>query len=230
MGQKLIHLASNSQVRGVQQISSDVWTEVLFVPTAGNTLFNGMAVFWVYAKNTGTAPFEFGADSVTVADKNGRTVPVLTVGQVAQRLRGNTTKQEFVYTLASSFLSALEVAPYSTVTQTGVYSGYTSNGQYVSGVTYTTGPNTTVEYLAQQQNSARIDTFSSNEEAAYRQAIVNINRLSLNPATLDPGHAVEGIIAVPLPNGFSLPNRFVFTVTTPTAVSSHAFTIKSSSQ
>jgi len=204
--------------------------EVLFVPTAGNVLFNGMAVFWVYAKNTGSASFEFGENSIGVADKNGKTVPLLTLDRVTQKLRGNKTKQEFAFILASSFLSALEAAPYSTVTQTGVYSGYTSSGQYVTGTTYTTGPNTTVQYLAQQQNSARIDTFSSNTEAAFARAMANVDRLSLRPASLAPGQSVEGIVAVPLPSGFSLPNRFVFSIRAVSKVSSHVFTIKSSAQ
>lgn len=228
--QKLVHLASNSHVLGVQEISGKSWVEVLFVPTAGNDLFNGMAVFWVYAKNIGTTPFEFGADSLSVTDKRGNAIPVLTVDKVALRLRGNKNRQEFAFIVASSFLSAIEAAPYSTVTQTGVYSGYTSSGQYVSGVTYTTAPNTTVEYLAQQQNSARTDTFSSNLDAAFSRAMANIGRLSLRPALLGPGDKAEGIIAVPLPNRFSLPNRFAFTVRAANDASVHYFTISSSAK
>lgn len=229
-GQKLVHVTANPVIKGVQQISDDAWVEVLFEPTVGNTLFNGMAVFWVYVRNTGNASFDFGAQSVSIEDKNGRPIQLLTLDKVAQKLRGNKTRQEFAFIIASSFLSALEAAPYSQVTQTGVYSGYTPTGQHVSGVTYTTGPNTTVQYMAQQQNSEKIDAFSGDMNAAYARALANIERLSLKPVTLSPGSAIEGIVAVPLPNTLTLPNRFRFTVLAGTHSSVHAFTISRSAQ
>jgi len=229
-GQKLVQMTRNASIKGVQQLTTDAQVEVLFEPTAGNALFNGMAVFWIYAKNTGTEPFDFGAPFVSVEDKNGKPVELFTLDKVAAKLRANKSGQEFAYILASSFLSALEAAPYSQVHQTGVYSGYTSTGQYVSGVSSTTGPNTTVQYLSQQQNSARIESFSAEMNSAYGRALSSIQRLSLTRVVVPPGVSAEGIVAVPLPNAFTLPNKFRFKLKVGAGTSLHDFTINRSAQ
>jgi len=228
--QKLVHMTTNPGIVGVQQFTTDALVEVLFEPTAGNVLFNDMAVFWIYAKNTGTTPFDFGTSFVSVEDKNARPVELLTIANIVGRLSSNKSSQEFASILASSFLAALESAPYAQVHQTGVYSGYTSSGQYVSGTYSTTTPNTTVQYLAQQQNSARIDSFSDKMNNAYQRALANIQRLSLTQVTLAPGSSIEGIVAVPLPNGFTLPNKFRFKLRAGAVVSSHDFTINRSAR
>ena len=70
------------------------------------------------------------------------------------------------FILASSFLSAVSVAPYLTNQQVGTYSGYSSTGQYVQGTYVGTTTNKTVEYMAQQENTARIDSFTDQMNAA----------------------------------------------------------------
>lgn len=229
-GQKLVHAPANAAIKGVQQITDNVHVEVLFEPTAGNAMFNGMAVFWVFVKNKGAAPIGFSAADITAEDQNGKKVELVTLDKIAQKMRTNKSSQEFVFILASSFLSALEAAPYSRVQQTGIYSGYTSRGEYVSGVASTSGPNTTVQYLAQQQNSARVGQFSGEMEGAYARALSNVQRLSLTAAELAPGATTEGIIALPLPTGFSLPNKFRVKVSAGKDHSTHDFAIARSSQ
>lgn len=229
-GQKLVHAPANAEIKGVQQITDKLHVEVLFEPTAGNAMFNGMAVFWIFVKNNGTAPFGFSATDVTAEDKNGKKVELVTLDKIARKMRANKSSQEFAFILASSFLSALEAAPYSTVYQTGVYSGYNSRGEYVTGITSTSGPNTTVQYLAQQQNSARVDQFSGEMDSAYARALANVQRLSLAATELAPGATAEGIIALRLPAGFSLPNKFRVKVSVGKDHSTHDFTIARSSQ
>ncbi len=223
--QKFIRAKKNRAIFGTQEIKSGIQNEVLFEPTANNMLFNGMAVFWIYAKNLDREPFRFGASALSVEDKNGSTVEVLTIDEVANRLRGNKSQRDWAFLIASSFLSALEAAPYAYSRQTGVYSGYTSDGRYVSGVTTSTTPNTTVQYLAQQQNTERIASFSAQMNDAYSRALWNLRRLSLKETVLQKGESIEGIVAIRLPSFYSLPNRFKFKLRVENNVFTHDFTI-----
>jgi len=229
-GQLFVRPPRNSAIFGIQEVKSGIHNEVLFEPTAGNTLFNGMAVFWIYVKNIDRDPFRFGATSIRVEDKNGKPVEVLTLDAISSRLRANKSKQEWAFILASSFLSALEAAPYARTQQTGVFSGYSSDGRYVTGTTVSTTQNTTVEYLAQQRNNDRIDTFSGSMNDAYARASVNLQRLALNEVEVQKGDAIQGIIAVRLPSAYSLPNRYRFILTISGSGFSHDFTISNSSK
>jgi hypothetical protein len=227
-GQKFVRPPTNQAVFGIQEIKSGIHNEVLFEPTAGNTLFNGMAVFWIYVKNVDRVPFRFGATSVRVEDKNGKPVEVLTLDAISNRLRANKSKQEWAFILASSFLSALEAAPYARTQQTGVFSGYSSDGSYVSGTTVSTTKNTTVEYLSQQRNTDRISTFSTSMNDAYGRAQANLQRLALNEVEVGTGEVLQGIVAVRLPPGFSLPNRYRFVLNISGNTFTHDFPIGSS--
>ena len=124
-------------------------------------------------------------------------------------------------------LSAIAAAPYATTQQSGTYSGYTSQGQYVTGTYVGTQQNKTVEYLAQQQNNARIESFSDEMSAALSRALMNVRRLALNEMLLEKGQSMEGIITVPLPNLYSLPNRYRFIIKIGDSVFEHDFPISS---
>ena len=229
-GQTFVRSAFNAAMFGIQEVKSGIHNEVLFEPTAGNVLFNGMAVFWVYVKNTDRDPFRFGTSSIRVEDKNGKPVELLTLNTIAGHLQANKSKQEWAYILASSILAGIESAPYAHTTQTGVYSGYTSNGQYVSGTVMTTSPNTTVEYLATQRNNDRIGSFSADMNNAYSRALVNLQRLALNEVELSRGDVTQGIVAVHLPSRYSLPNRYRFVVSIDGNVFTHDFPISNTAR
>jgi len=222
-GQKLVAVPPQKTTFGSQEIRGGIHSEVLFEPTAGNTLFNGTAVFWIYTKNVDTDAFRFGPSDVSVVDKNGKPVKTMSPQDLLSKLKSNKSKQEWGYILASSMLSALSAAPYLTNQQTGTYSGYTANGQYVQGTYVGTTTNKTVEYMAQQENSARIDSFSDQMNAALVQALTNVQRLTLTENTLERGMSIQGIIAVPLPN--SLPNSYKFIVRTTAGTFEHTFQI-----
>ena len=143
--------------------------------------------------------------------------------ELVTKLQSNKSKQEWGFILASSMLSALSAAPYLTNQQMGTYSGYTTNGQYVQGTYIGTTTNKTVEYMAQQENTARIDSFSDQMNAALNRALTNVQRLTLTDNTLERGMSIQGIIAVPLPN--SLPNRYKFVVRTTGETFEHTFQI-----
>lgn len=229
-GQLLVRPPSKPAIFGVQEVKSGIHNEVLFEPTAGNVLFNGMAVFWIYVKNIDHEPIKFGAASIRVEDKNGKPVEVLTLDEVSNRLRANKSKQEWAFIMASSFLSALEAAPYVRSQQTGVFSGYSSDGRYVSGTTVSTNQNTTVEYLAQQRNTDRIGSFSGAMNDAYGRALWNLQRLSLKETVLQKGEIIEGIVAVRLPSPYSLPNRYRFNLAIDGTAFAHDFPISKSAK
>ena len=174
--QKLVSVPPSKTTFGVDEIKDGIQSEVLFTPTAGNSLFNGTAVFSIFTKNLEREPFLFSAANVHVIDKDGREVKVLTIQQLVNKLQANKTKQEWGLILASSMLSAIAAAPYATTQQSGTYSGYTSQGQYVTGTYVGTQQNKTVEYLAQQQNNARIESFSDEMSAALSRALMNVRR------------------------------------------------------
>ena len=212
-GQKLVAIPPAKKIFGVQEIRDGIQSEVLFEPTASNKLFNGTAVFWVFAKNLGREPFQFSAANIRIVDKEGKDVPMLTLDQLVQKLQGNKTRQEWGYLFISSMASVLEAAPFMITQQTGTYSGYTSDGQFVTGTYAGTQQNTTVAYIAQQQNEARLGAFDAQMEAAFKRARSSVARLSLRGMTLGPGQKTEGIVTVPLLSGISLPNQYHFIVT-----------------
>jgi hypothetical protein len=222
-GQKLVAIPPQKTTFGSREIKGGIHSEVLFEPTAGNKLFNGTAVFWIYTKNLDTDAFRFGPGDISVVDENGKPVKMTSPRELVTKLQSNKSKQEWGFILASSILSALSAAPYLTNQQMGTYSGYTTNGQYVQGTYVGTTTNKTVEYMAQQENTVRIDSFSDQMNAALNRALTNVQRLSLTDNNLEGGMSVQGIIAVPLPN--SLPNRYKFIIRTTGATFEHSFQI-----
>ncbi len=224
-GQRLVHTQDNNAVVGIQDIQSGIHTEVYLKPTSGNALFNGLAVFLIYVKNIDRAQLSFGAASIRAEDKNGKPVEILSLAEISNRLRANKSKQEWAFIIASSFLSAIQAAPYSRTQQTGTFSGYTSDGRYVNGTTVSTGRNTTVEYLAQQQNNDRIVSFTGEKNDAYARALWNLQRLTLKEAVLKKGEAIEGIIAVRLPSPYSLPSNYRFNLLIDGTAIAHEFLV-----
>ena len=222
-GQKLVAVPPNKTTFGIQEIRGGVQSEVLFEPTAGNTLFNGTAIFWIYTKNLSAEPFQFGPNNVRVLDINGKSVKVYSLQELVAKLQTNKSKQEWGFILASSMLSALSAAPYLTTQQTGTYSGYTSNGQYVQGTYVGTQTNKTVEYLAQQENNTRIGSFSNQMNDALGRALNNVQRLTLRDVLLEKDMFVTGLVAVPLAS--SLPNRYRFIVQTGAGTFEYQFPI-----
>lgn len=209
-GQKAVAVLPNKTTFGIQEIRGGVHSEVMFEPTAGNSLFNGTAVFWIYTKNLGAEPFQFGPDNISVQDINGKAVKVFWPQELVAKLQANKSKKEWGFILASSMLSALSAAPYLTNQQTGTYTGYTSNGQYVQGTYVGTETNRTVEYLAQQENNTRIESFSNQMNDALSRALTNVKQLTLRDVILEKDTFVMGLVAVPLAS--SLPNRYRFIV------------------
>jgi hypothetical protein len=228
--QKLVHSQGNTAIIGVQEIKPNIHTEVLFEPTAGNELFNGMSVFWIFVKNFSANPVKFTPTNISIENKKGEAVSLLTLQQVAKKLQANKSRKEWEYILASSLLAAVETAQYAYTQQTGTYSGYSSDGHYVSGTYQGYQPNTNIQYMAQQQNSQRIDSYSGAITDAYSRALYNLDRLSLHDVTLAPGQSVEGIVAVPLKSRWSLPERWRFSVLVDGSTSYFDFTISNSSR
>ena len=222
-GQKLVAIPPLKTEFGSQETRGGIMSQILFSPTAGNNLFNGMAVFVIYTKNVDTDAFRFGPSDISVVDKNGKPVKTMSPQELLSKLQSNKSKQEWGFILASSFLSAVSAAPYRTNQQTGTYSGYATNGQYVQGTYAGTTTNNTVQYMAQQENTARIDSFSDQMNAALGRAMANVQRLTLVDSKLERGMFINGIVAVPLPN--SLPNRYKFIVQTTAGTFEHNFPI-----
>jgi hypothetical protein len=222
-GQKLVAIPPAKTTFGIQEIRGGIQSEVLFEPTAGNTLFNGTAIFWIYTKNLDAEPFQFGPNNIRVLDINGKAVKVFSLQELVTKLQANKSKQEWGFILASSMLSALAAAPYLTTQQTGIYSGYTSTGQYVQGTYVGTQSNKTVEYLAQQENTNRVGTFSNQMNDALGRALDNVQRLTLRDVLLEKNMVVTGLVAVPLAS--SLPNRYRFLVQTGAGTLEYQFPI-----
>jgi hypothetical protein len=191
------------------------------VPTVGDPLFNGTVSFWVYVQNKSPNTYYFGIDDIAVRDKDGRSLTVLTPNQVADQLRGNTSAQQFQYALVSSMITALAEAPFAYERTTGTVSGYTSNGQYVTGTYQTVTPNTTAQYMAQQQNQSSIDQFNAQSQTALARDMEWLQRMSFKSALLKPNYRVKGLVSVPLRSGWSLPNRYEFTI----SLGNSAFTV-----
>lgn len=221
--QKLVAVPPQKTTFGSQEVRDGIHSEVLFEPTAGNTLFNGMAVFWIYTKNVDAPLFHFSVNDVRVVGTKGNPVEVLSLSQLVSKLQSNKSKQEWGYILVSSMLSGLAAAPYMTNQQVGTFSGYTSNGQYVQGSYVGTATNKTVEYLAQQENSARIGAYSGQMGSALAQAMTHVQRLTLSEYDLEKGMSAQGIVVVPLPR--SLPNSYRFIVRTVAGTFEHTFEI-----
>ena len=222
-GQKLVAIPPKKTTFGSQEIRGGVQSEVLFEPTAGNSLFNGTAIFWIYTKNLDSEPFRFGPNNLRVLDINGKPVRFFSLQELVEKLQSNKSKREWGLILASSMLSALSAAPYLVTQQTGTYSGYTSNGQYVQGNYTGTQTNKTVAYMAQQENSTRIESFSAQLNEALGRALNNVQRFTLRDVLLEKNMFVTGIVAVPLAS--SLPNRYRFIVQTGAGTFEHQFPI-----
>ena len=211
-GQILVAVPPAKTTFGVQEIKDGIQSEVLFEPSGGNKLFNGTAVFWVYAKNLNRTPFNFSSANIRVVDKDGKPVAILLFKDVVRQLQANKSRQEWSYLILSSMVSALAAAPYMTSQQSGTYNGYTSNGQYVYGNYAGTQQNSTVAYMAQQENLSRTGAFNTEMDEALNQALWNVERLSLKEVRLEKGQFTQGIVTVPLPSAYSLPNRYRFIV------------------
>lgn len=227
--QLLVSVASNPNISGIQEIDERAHIEVLFEPTASNQLFNGMSVFWIYFKNLSDEPVYFSSSDVKVFDKHNNSLELLTIGDVAKKMSKNMNGDKFLFFLASTFLSALEAAPYAYSPQYGTYSGYTSTGQYVQGTYQGYQRNDTVTYLAGQKNIERNNQFSSQVDQSIRNALWNLERLSLKGKELGKNEFLEGIICVPLLKFSQLPNEWRFMIQTTSGFHDFVYEIKKTS-
>lgn len=207
-GQRSVQETAAAGMVGIQEVRMGVQSEVSFIPTAGDAMFDGMAVFWVLAANIDHAPFRFGVESITVEDNNGKPVEVLTLNRITERMRTTKSQKEWAYLMVSSVLNSLAAAPYATSQQTGTYGGYASDGRYVSGSYSGTSTNPTAQYLAQQQTSAQSAAFDAKSDSIYMRAVNSLNGLSLNAKLVEPGQTNDGIIALPLPSSHSVPTKY----------------------
>lgn len=212
--QKIVHMANNKSILGLQEISEDVWVEVMFEPSAHNKMFNGMAIFWVYVRNLSDSPMIFGRSNIEVRDKKEKVISVMTLDKVVSKFKSNKSAQDFQMLLASSFLAALEYAPNAYVTQTGNFSGYTNRGQYVQGTYQSYQPNYYAKAEADRHHEERMSEYRWATMSNFERAVYNINRLSLRPATIHKDQFLQGIILVPLQSFMSLPNEYNFVVRT----------------
>ncbi len=225
--QRLVKITQNESILGVQEVTPGHLAEVLFEPTVHNTLFNGMALFWIHVENTGAESFRFGSNHVSVTDRAGRPRELLPIDVAVARLEKNRSRRDFVYGLAASFLAGLASAPYAAMQPAGIYHGTTSTGQPVSGTYRQTTPDPAVLMLAQQQGEKWSGDYSAQLMAAFAQARANVQRLALPKTDIAPGQKVEGIVLVPLHNLNELPNRWRFAVTVGERTTYHEFTVSS---
>lgn len=224
-GQKSVQETAATGMVGIQEVRTGIQSEVSFIPTAGDAMFDGMAVFWVHVANIDHAPFRFGVESITVEDKNQKTIEVLTLNGITERMRRTKSKKEWTYLMMSSVLNSLAAAPYMASQQTGTYGGYSSDGRYVSGSYSGTATNPTAQYLAQQQTSAQSAVFDAKSDSLYNRAVNSLNGLSLDSKVVEPGQTNDGIIALPLPSAHSVPTKYGVKIRINDATFVHVFYI-----
>jgi hypothetical protein len=219
-----------ASIFGVHESEPEALVEIYMVPTVGDSLFNGLVCFWVYAENRGEKPVSFSIADISVRDKSDRSLPLYTARQTGEKLLRNVNTQQFTNAIASSIITGLAAAPFAYSRTTGVAQGYTSSGTYVSGTFQAITPNTTVQYMAQEQNTANIASFDAQIQSQLRKDLVLLDRLSFQGATLGKGFKTEGLVALPLESRWSLPNSYRFEVRIAGRVFHMTFVVKSTKE
>jgi hypothetical protein len=197
-GQDLVYLQGYPNTYGVQQQDENAAVAIYLHPTAGNEMFNGMALFYVVIINKTDRDLPFGPRNIVAYNKDHEFLKLFSLSDIYSKVKANKNLEELKYILASSFLAAVETAPYSYQQTVGNFSGRDSMGRNVSGTYVETNHNTGAESAAQQRSSARIASQADDLSRRAQRVLDVLERFSIVPSTIRPTERIEGFVALEL--------------------------------